>query len=49
MKKVWHKNNCNRGEVQLHMEPPPIPLIKSKNNDKYNKNSVKIKLHRDPT
>ena len=31
------------------MEPPPIKFIKSKNNDKSDKYSVKIKLRRDHT
>ena len=34
MKKVLHKNKWNTGTVQVHVEPPSIPLIKIKNNDK---------------
>ena len=37
------------GVVQLHMDPPPIPLIKIKHDDKLEKDFVKIKLHRDLT
>ena len=33
----------------MHVEPPPIPLIKIKNNAKSNKDCVKTKLRRDPT
>ena len=35
--------------VEQHVEPPPIPLIKSKNNDKSDKYFVKLTLCRDPT
>ena len=31
------------------MEPPTVPLIKSKSNTKLGKYYVKIELHRDPT
>ena len=31
----------------MHVEPPPIPIIKSKNGDKLDKYFVKIKLRRD--
>ena len=41
--------NWNWGTVQVHVEPPLIPLIKSKNNDKLDKYCVKIKLCRDLT
>ena len=37
------------GTVQVHVEPPPIPLIKSNNDEKMDKDCVKLKLHRDPT
>ena len=33
----------------MQMEPPPIPLINSKHDDKLDKYFVKLKLHRDPT
>ena len=33
----------------MHVEPPPIPLIKSKNYDKSDKYFVKINLRSDPT
>ena len=34
---------------KMYMEPPPISLIKSKNNDKSDKYFVKLKLHKYPT
>ena len=40
-----HNNNWNAGTVQVHVEPPPIPLIKNNNNEKLDKDFVKIKLH----
>ena len=49
MKNVFHHNNWNRGAVQLHVEPPPIPLIESRNDTKTDKYFVKIKFCRDPT
>ena len=33
----------------MHVEPPLIPVLKSKNNQKQDKDFVKIKLHRYPT
>ena len=39
----------NAGKVQVNMEPPPIPLIKIKNDEKLDKHFVKIKLCMDPT
>ena len=35
--------------IQMHLEPPPISLIKSNHNDKSDKDIVKLKLRRDPT
>ena len=46
MKNCSHKKNWNLVTVQVHMEPPPFPLIKSKNDEKLDKDCVKIKLHR---
>ena len=37
MKKALHKNNWNRGAVQLHMHPTPIILFESKNDTKLDK------------
>ena len=34
MKNVSHKKKWNVGLVQVHMEPPPIPLIKINHYDK---------------
>ena len=42
--KIWHT-----GAAQIHVEPHPIPLIKSKNDTKAKKYCVKIKLRRDNT
>ena len=33
----------------MHVEPPPIPPIKSKNDEKLDNFFIKIKLRRDPT
>ena len=44
MKNIYHKKNWNRGTVQLHVEALPIPIIKSKNDDKSDKYFVEIKL-----
>ena len=33
----------------MHVEPPPIPLIKSNNDEKLDKHCVKVILHRDLT
>ena len=46
MNKVSHKNKWNSVTVQVHVEPPLIQLIKSKNDEKLNEYSVKIKLRR---
>ena len=32
----------------MHMEPPPIPFVKIKHDDKSDKDFVKLKLRRDP-
>ena len=37
------------GVVQVHVKPPPTPLIKIKHDDKLDKYFVKLKLRRDPT
>ena len=42
MKNVSHKNQWNTGTVQVHVEPPPIPLIKSNNDDKSDKYFIKF-------
>ena len=39
----------NEGTVQVHMDPPLIPLIKGNNDDKSDKYYVKITLCRDTT
>ena len=48
MQNIYLKKRRNAGLVQLHMEPPPTPLIKIKHNDKSENDFVKIKLHRYP-
>ena len=49
MDNISHKKKWNTGTLQVHVEPPVIPLINSKNDDKSYKDFVKIKLRRDPT
>ena len=49
MKKISHDKNWHTGAVQIHVGTPLIPLIKIKNDTKAGNDSVKIKLHRDPT
>ena len=49
MKKFSHKKKWNVGTVQVHVEPHPIPIITSNNDDKLVNYFVKIKLRRDPT
>ena len=46
MKNILHKNNWNQGTVKVHVEPPPIPLIKSNNDKKSGKYGVKNKFCR---
>ena len=48
-KNVLNNKKWNTGIVQVHIDTPPVTLIKSKNYDKSDKDSVKIKLYRDPT
>ena len=45
MKNFLHQNNWNQGAVQVQVDPPPMLLIRSKNNEKSDKDCVKIKLH----
>ena len=47
MKNVSHQNQWNTCTVQVQVGPPPIPLIKSKNDDKSDKYFIKIKLRGD--
>ena len=39
----------NWGMMQMHVEPLPTPLIKSKHNNKSDTYFVRLKLCRDPT
>ena len=48
-KNVSQKKNWRTSEVQTHVDPPPVPLIKIKNDIKVWKYCVKMKLRRDPT
>ena len=48
MNKDLHKKNCNRGSIQVYVNPPLIMLFKSKNDTKSDKYCVKIKLRKDP-
>ena len=47
MKNVSHKKTLNAGVAQVHMEPPPFPMIRSKHNHKLDKDFIKLKLSRD--
>ena len=47
IRNVLHNKNRNWRAVQVHVEPPPIPLIESKIGEKLYKDCVEIKLHRD--
>ena len=49
MKNFSHKKSWNSGMTQVHVEPPPKPLIKVKYDGKSDKYFVKLKLCRDPT
>ena len=46
MQNVYHKKKWNAWLLQLHVDPPPITLIKIKHNDKSENDFVKIKLRR---
>ena len=48
MKKVLQKK-WNTKTIQVQMDPPTTPLIKGKNDEKPDKQFVKIRLRRDPT
>ena len=49
MKNISHKKKWNSSVVQMHVEPPPTPLIKSKHDDNLDKDLGKLKLRRDLT
>ena len=49
MKNVSHNQKYNLGTVEVHLDPPLIPLTKIKNNENSDKDCVKIKLRRNPT
>ena len=49
MKNFSHKVNCYQESVQVYVEPPLIPLIRSEIDEKSDKYSVKIELRRYPT
>ena len=49
MKNILHSKGWILGAVQIHPDPPPIPLNKSKNDAKLDKDCVKNKLCMDPT
>ena len=48
MKNLYQNKKRNTDTLQVHVDQPPIPLIKINNDDKLDKYSVKIKLRRDP-
>ena len=41
MKNVPHKKGCHTGAVEIHVELPPITLIKINNDTKADKDFVK--------
>ena len=49
MKNVLNKKNRNQVAVHIHVEPPPVWFIKSNNDRKQDKDSVRINLLRDTT
>ena len=49
MKNVYNNKSCNSGMIQVHVEPPPIPLIKGSYYGKSEKSFVKLELFRDST
>ena len=49
MKNTLQKKKSVAATVQVHVVPPLIPLIEIKNDEKSDKEVVKIKFHRDPT
>ena len=49
MENVSHNKTWKTGEVQVQVDPPPIPMIKSKHDDKSYNDFVKLKLRSDPT
>ena len=49
MNNVSQKKNWNLGLTQVHVELPPVPLIKFKSDGKSDKYFVKLKLFMDPT
>ena len=49
MGNISHKKTLNSDVTQVHVEPPPNPLINSKHENKLDKDFVKLKLRSDPT
>ena len=47
MKNVSHKKTWNAGVTQVHLDPPPTPLMKSKQDDKSDNDCIKLKSRRD--
>ena len=45
---IYHKHIWRTGEVQIHVKPPPIMLIKVKNDTRSENDCVEIKLPRYP-
>ena len=49
MENGYHKESWNLRMIQVHVEPPSIPIIKGKYDGKSDKYFVKLKLCRYPT
>ena len=42
MKNIYHNKCCLSGAIQIHIDPPPIPLIKCEIDTKSEKNTSKL-------
>ena len=47
MKSVFHNKKWKSGALQLHVDPPPTPLLKSNHDDNSDKDFVNLKFCRD--
>ena len=49
MNSAFHKKNWLLGDIKVHIETPPIPLIKCNTEKKSESALTKVKLRRNPT
>ena len=47
-KNILNEKNFNQGTLQVHLDPPPTPLIKCNKYEKSDKDCAEIKLIRYP-